>query len=177
MSEGHGLPITGRLLRNGRAPALGVDIESAISGDMLTVMRFALAAQRALDNAAHREKMGEIPPTSTIAARAALSWATVEGARVLGMEHRIGTLTPGKQADLVMIRANALNLQPVHDPVAAVVMQANVSNIDSVMVAGQWKKRGGRLLADGVEQKLVRLRRSGQRIVEAMGLTAAAKLS
>jgi len=170
MSEGHGMPITGRLLRNGRAPALGVDIESAISGDMLTVARFALAAQRALDNAGHREAAGTIPHTSTIPAREALRWATVEGARMLGMEDRIGSLAPGKQADLVLIRADALNMQPVHDPVAAVVMQANVANIDSVMVAGRWKKRSGRLLAEGIEGKLERLRESGQRIVEAMGL-------
>jgi cytosine/adenosine deaminase-related metal-dependent hydrolase len=171
MAEGHGMPITGRLLRNGRAPALGVDLESAISGDMLTVARLALAAQRALDNAAHREATGSIPNTSTIPAREALRWATVEGARMLGMEDRIGSLAPGKQADLVLIRADALNMQPVHDPVAAVVMQASVANIDSVMVLGRWKKRSGRLLAEGIDGKLEQLRQSSQRILGETGLS------
>jgi len=174
MAEGHGMPITGRLLKNGRNPALGVDLESAISGDMLTVARFALAAQRALDNAACREATGSIPSTSTIRAREALGWATVEGARMLGMEDRIGTLTPGKQADLVMIRADTLNMHPVHDPVAAVVLHASVCNIDSVMVAGRWMKRSGKMLADGIERNLDLLRLSGERILHAMGLRAVA---
>ena len=86
----------------------------------------------------------------------------IEGARMLGMEDRIGSLAPGKQADLVSINADALNMQPVHDPMAAVVMQANVANIDCVMVAGQWKKRRGRLLAEGIEEKLERIRQSGR---------------
>jgi cytosine/adenosine deaminase-related metal-dependent hydrolase len=170
MAEGHGMPITGRLLKNGRKPALGVDLESAISGDMLTVARFALAAQRALDNAAYRDATGSIPNTSTIPAREALGWATLEGARMLGMEDRIGTLTPGKQADLVMIRADALNMQPVHDPAAAVVMQASIANIDSVMVEGRWMKRAGKMLAGDIENQLARLQRSGERMVSAMGL-------
>jgi cytosine/adenosine deaminase-related metal-dependent hydrolase len=170
MSTGHGMPITGRLLKNGRKPALGVDLESIVSGDMLSVARLALAVQRALDNAAHREATGGIPTTSTVPAREALAWATIEGARMLGMEDRIGTLTPGKQADLVMIRADTLNMQPVHHPAAAVVMQANAANIDSVMVAGRWMKRGGKLMAGGLDNKLSQLRQSGERIVSAMGL-------
>lgn len=161
MSMGHGLPITGRLRNLGRAPSLGVDVETVVSGDMLTVARMALAMQRALDNA---EQKSHIP------AQEALSWATIEGARMLGMEDRIGSLAVGKQADLVMISANALNMQPVHDPVAAVVMQAGIGNIDSVMVAGQWRKRGGKLLADGVADKLGKLRESGRRIVREINL-------
>ena len=51
-----------------------------------------------------------------------------------------------KQADLVFIRADALNLWPVHDPVATVIMQANLANIDSVMIAGEWRKRDSKLL-------------------------------
>ncbi len=173
MMEGHGMPITGRLLRNARAPSLGVDIEPAISGDMLTVARFALAAQRALDNAAHREAHGSIPHASTVRARDALRWATVEGARMLGVEDRIGSLAPGKQADLVMIRADGLNMQPVHDPAAAVLMHANAGNIDSVMVAGQWKKRAGKLLVEDIDGKLEKLRESGARITHVMGFRAA----
>jgi hypothetical protein len=76
-------------------------------------------------------------------------------------------------AGLVLIRADALNMQPAHDPAAA-VMQPSVANIDSVMAAGRWRKRSGRLLVDGIETKLEQLRESGQRIVEAMGLRAAA---
>jgi cytosine/adenosine deaminase-related metal-dependent hydrolase len=169
MSDGHGVPITGRLRRLGRAPSLGVDLESALSGDMLTQARVALAMQRCLDNAAYREAHDTIPPTCTITAREALGWVTVEGARMLKQSHRIGSLAPGKQADLVLISAGDLNMQPVHDPVSAVVLQASLANIDSVMVAGRWKKRGGRLLNVDLAPQLAALRRSGEKIAQALG--------
>jgi cytosine/adenosine deaminase-related metal-dependent hydrolase len=171
MSQGHGHPLTGRLRRFGRAPSLGVDLESVLSGDMLTQARVALGIQRSLDNVAHREQHGTIPPTSTITTREALAWVTVEGARMLQQLDCIGTLAPGKQADLVVVRASDLNMQPVHDPVSAVVMQASLANIDSVMVAGRWKKRAGRLLdVPALDAELDALRASGRKILDAMGL-------
>ncbi len=165
MAQGHGHPITGRLRKLGAAPSLGVDLESVISGEMLVVARIALAHQRSLDNAAFRASSGGIPETSTIPAREALSWITVEGARMLGLEDRIGSISPGKQADFVFIRADALNVWPVHDPVATVVTQSSLANIDSVMVAGEWRKRGGRLLYPGVERVKAELYASGSRIL------------
>jgi len=170
MSQGHGHPLTGRLRRFGRAPSLGVDLESVLSGDLLTQARVALGIQRSLDNVAYREQHGTIPPTATIGTREALSWVTVEGARMLQQLDRIGTLAAGKQADLVVIRATDLNMQPVHDPVSSVVFQASLANIDSVMVAGRWKKRAGRLLAGDLPRDLDRLRASGAKIVRALGL-------
>jgi cytosine/adenosine deaminase-related metal-dependent hydrolase len=170
MSQGHGLPITGRLLALGKAPSLGVDLESAVSGDMLTQARVALGIQRSLDNVAHRAAHGTIPPTSTITTRQALEWVTVEGARMLGQLDRIGSLKAGKQADLVMIRASDLNMQPVHDAVSSVVMQTSLANIDSVMVAGRWKKRGGKLLDVDLIPKLAALNASGRKIANALAL-------
>jgi cytosine/adenosine deaminase-related metal-dependent hydrolase len=170
MSQGHGHPLTGRLRALGRAPSLGVDLESVASGDMLSQARIALGIQRSLDNAAHREKHGTIPSTSTITTREALSWVTVEGARMLKALDRIGSLAPGKQADLVMIRASDLNMQPVHDPISTVVMQTSLANIDSVMIAGVWKKRGGVLPGIDLAPKLAQLRASGERIRHALAL-------
>jgi len=170
MSQGHGHPLTGRLRDFGRAPSLGVDLESVMSGDMLTQARIALGIQRSLDNVAHRAAHGTIPSTSTITTREALAWVTTEGARMLRQSHRIGSLAAGKQADLVMIRASDLNMQPVHDAVNSVVMQTSLSNIDSVMVAGQWKKRHGQLLGVDLAPRLDALRASGQKITRAMGL-------
>ena len=174
MSQGHGHPLTGRLRRLGKAPSLGVDLESVMSGDMLTQARVALGMQRSLDNLAHREARGAIPPTTTVPALEALAWVTVEGARMLRQLHRIGSLRAGKQADLVLIRADLLNMQPVHDAVASVVFQTSLANIDSVMVAGRWKKREGRLLHEGVDvdlaPKLAALNASGRKIVAALGL-------
>jgi cytosine/adenosine deaminase-related metal-dependent hydrolase len=166
--QGHGFPISGRLLQLGVAPSLGVDVESVISGDMFSVVRAALTAQRALDNAAIRRERNEIPATSTIPVRQGLRWATVEGARMLGLDHRIGSLTPGKAADLVMLNATDLNLWPVHDPISTVVTQAGASNVEAVMIAGLWKKKHGELLLADRAGKLAALAASGRRIVEDM---------
>jgi cytosine/adenosine deaminase-related metal-dependent hydrolase len=171
MTQGHGHPITGRLRAHGKAPSLGADLESVLGGDMLTQARVALGMQRSLDNVAYREAHGSIPPTSTITTREALQWVTVEGARMLGQLDRIGTLAAGKQADLVLIRADDLNMQPVHDPVSTVVMQTTLANIDSVMVAGRWKKRQGKLLDVDLAPKLAALQASGRKITTALGLS------
>lgn len=169
MSMGHGHPITGRLLELGTAPSLGVDVESAISGEMLGVGRIALAHQRALDHAKIRRDTGAISLAPSITARQALAWMTTEGARALGLAQRVGHLAPGMQADLVMIDARALNLWPVNDPVAT-VLQASLANIEAVMIAGTWRKRGGRLLYAGLESVQDALAASSQRICAAAGL-------
>lgn len=166
MTQGHGFAITGRLRRLGAQPSLGVDLESSISGDMFTVARMALATQRAFDNDASRAAAGKLPDTTTITTREALAWITVEGARMLGMEDRIGSLAPGKQADLVLIRADDLNMWPVHDAVTSVVTQTGLANVDSVMIAGRWRKRGGRLLHGDLAARKEALAASGRRIMD-----------
>jgi len=103
MAQGHGHPITGRLRALGAAPSVGVDLESAVSGDMFTVARMALASQRALDNATERAKSGGIPATSTVPAAEAFDWITMRGASMLKMSDRIGSLAPGKQADIAVM--------------------------------------------------------------------------
>ncbi|HXH45100.1 MAG TPA: amidohydrolase family protein [Bradyrhizobium sp.] len=166
MIQGHGLPITGRLLERGVRPTIGIDLESVLAGDLLSAARIALSMQRALDNAESRRVSGTIPATTTIPVREALCWITTEGARMLGRAHQIGSLTPGKLADLVVIDASGLDLVPVHDPVATVVMQASLANIEAVMIGGNWKKRDGRILVDGLDAKKQLLALSGQRLVQ-----------
>lgn len=166
MIQGHGFPITGRLLKRGVRPTIGIDLESVLAGDLLSVARVALSMQRALDNAEQRKTNGTIPATTTIPVREALRWITREGARMLGRGHQIGSLTPGKLADLVIINASDLNLFPVHDPVATVVMQTSLANIEAVMIGGTWKKRNGRLLVEGLDAKKELLAQSGRRLVQ-----------
>ena len=154
----------------GVSPALGVDLESGLSGDMFTVARMALNMQRALDNATSRAERGAIPDTSSVRTREALEWATMSGARMLGIEDRLGSITPGKQADLVILDARLLNMQPVLDPINTVVTQTGIVNVEAVLIAGQFRKRDGRLLYPRMQECLRQLNKSGRRIAGALGI-------
>jgi cytosine/adenosine deaminase-related metal-dependent hydrolase len=74
--------------------------------------------------------------------------ATLDGAHVVGLEDRTGSLTPGKQADVVMIDGRGPGVTPVIDPVGAVVLSADTANVDTVIVGGKVRKRGGKLTGD-----------------------------
>jgi 5-methylthioadenosine/S-adenosylhomocysteine deaminase len=173
MSQGHGVPITGRLKALGVQPSMGVDLESLNGSDLFTTARLGLACQRLQDNMAGRALHGKIPDTNAVTTRDALAWITIEGARMLGLEDRIGSLKPGKQADLVILDASGLNLWPINDPVSAVVMQAHAGNVESVMIAGRFVKRDGRLIGVDVAALRTRLQASAQRILGELGLAAA----
>ena len=172
LGDGHGDPITGRLAALGDAPSLGIDIESAISGEMLIAARMALAHQRALDHAAAnsaRDKTASpVVPRPALKARDALAWATIHGARAMGLESQVGSIERGKQADLVVIDARAPNLQPIHDPVVT-ALHASLANIEGVMIAGQWRKRDGKLAYAGLADLHDSLAASGARIAAAGG--------
>ncbi len=147
----HNAPVTGRGLAQGLHPCLGVDSSAPISGDMFVQMRMALQQERMRILQAAWE-MGHPPTTFDISTRDALQWATIEGARAYGLDHRIGSLTPGKQADIVLVRTNSLHLTPLNDPVAAIVTGAGPRDVDTVLVAGKLMKQNGKLIGADVER-------------------------
>jgi 5-methylthioadenosine/S-adenosylhomocysteine deaminase len=150
MMMGVGAPVTGRLLAAGVRPGLGIDTLTGSSGDMFGQMRAALAMER-MTEAAGAWARGEQYSSVQLTARQVLELATLEGARTLWLDSKIGSLTPGKQADVVLLRADDLNMAPIRgtrSAVSAVVMNADTANVDSVFVAGSPLKRGGRMLAD-----------------------------
>jgi 5-methylthioadenosine/S-adenosylhomocysteine deaminase len=130
-----------KLLDIGLRPSLSGDTETKCTGDMFTQMRMIFASYRSWTGGGHSSVAQPVP----LKMRDVLRFATVEGARAVGLESRIGSLTPGKQADLVCIRATDLNIAPALDPVASVVLAAHEGNVDSVMVAGRFVKRNGRM--------------------------------
>ena len=81
-----------------------------------------------------------------------LEMATINGARGLGLEKQIGTLGPGKRADVVLLRAGDLNMTPLGEVRTALVRSATPANVDSVIVDGRFLKRAGRLLNVDVAQ-------------------------
>lgn len=137
MMMGHGMPPVQKFLDRGLAPSLSVDVETNVPSDMFNQMRSVLGLQRSLAGA-----NGHDP----VSMRDVLEWATIEGAKANGLEDKVGTLTPGKQADIVMLRTDRMNVTPLNDPVAAVVVGMDTSNVDTVIVGGHILKRNGRLL-------------------------------
>jgi cytosine/adenosine deaminase-related metal-dependent hydrolase len=166
MGDGHGHPITGRLLALGSAPSLGVDIETAVGGEMLACVRIALAHQRALD---HDVAQRENTPVAAPKAAEALAWATAEGARALGLGGQIGSIAPGMGADLAVIDARAFNLWPNNNLIAT-VLQAHSANIEAVMVGGRWRKRDGELLHENIDEIKRALVATAARVANAVGL-------
>jgi cytosine/adenosine deaminase-related metal-dependent hydrolase len=147
MQMGHGLPPTGACVMHSVRPSLSIDVVTTAPGDMFTNMRAALAHDRVQVNAVAWEKDEPVPET-ILTARRTLEMATIDGAHVAGVGDRTGSLTVGKQADVVVIDANTINSAPVFDPAATVVLTADVSNVRDVFVAGVARKRDFKLTAD-----------------------------
>jgi cytosine/adenosine deaminase-related metal-dependent hydrolase len=165
-------PLTGKLMKLGAPVSIGTDVEVSARADMFGCMRTTLQAQRNLDNIVHWREKNSAPETVSVTCRQALEWATINGAKMIRQDHRIGSLAPGKQADIILVRADDLTVFPMHDPVSSVVSQAGVSNVDTVLIEGRVMKRGGRLLAEGISGKKAALRRSAERIMSDFGMRA-----
>jgi cytosine/adenosine deaminase-related metal-dependent hydrolase len=145
MTMGHGTPPTAKALAHGLRPSLSIDVVTTVPGDMFTQMRFLFAQDRLQAHEAAFAAGNESEP-ELLTSRQVLEFATIEGARVCGVEDRTGSLTPGKQADVVVIRCDHTNTYPVIDPVSTVVQQADTRNVETVFVAGKALKRDGKLV-------------------------------
>jgi cytosine/adenosine deaminase-related metal-dependent hydrolase len=166
MLMGHGVPPTGRLVARGVRPSLSIDVVSSVPGEMFTQMRTALVQERIL-------AFTETPDTAfapTLTHRDVLSFATIDGARACALDHKIGTITPGKQADIVLLRTDQVNVAPIIDPVATVVICADTSNIDTVFVAGRIVKHDGRLIRVDLQSLLRRLDNARDYLLSSAGV-------
>jgi 5-methylthioadenosine/S-adenosylhomocysteine deaminase len=111
--------------------------------DSFTQMRAALTLQRLL--VLQRARNGEQNPPPLLTCREVLEFATIEGARCAGLEAKCGTLTPGKDADIVMLKANQMDVWPLNNAPGTVVNMMNPSHVDTVFIAGRAKKWRGAL--------------------------------
>jgi 5-methylthioadenosine/S-adenosylhomocysteine deaminase len=144
MSMGHGMPAIQDALDHGLRPSLGSDHSVTIAPDFFTVMRTVFTFQRMQIFARARSGAQDLPPLLTC--REVLEFATIEGARCASLDAKIGTLTPGKEADIVMLRADRLNLWPLNNAPGTVVNLMNPGNVDTVFIAGQVRKWRGNLV-------------------------------
>ena len=179
LTEMHGHaadPVTLRVRTAGGLPSLGNDVETIVTGEFYREMQGALLHARFTsmreNAAAGKPAFAKMPVRS----REALEWATIGGARALGLESKIGSISVGKKADIVLLRATDLNLHPVHDPLFSAVEQAHAGNIDTVIIGGEIRKQNGKLRypADVLRRKRDELVESAARIMRAANFSLAA---
>jgi cytosine/adenosine deaminase-related metal-dependent hydrolase len=147
-----GVPPVQRALDFGIRPSLSVDVEISLSSDMFAQMRCVLLTQRM--HATQRRYRGDASAPAFISHRDVLEFATVRGAADVGLGDQIGTLTPGKQADVVAIRAEDVNNLPLNNAIGTVVQGAGPGNVDTVFIGGRIRKWCGELV--GVDLRRVR---------------------
>jgi 5-methylthioadenosine/S-adenosylhomocysteine deaminase len=143
MTMGHGMPGILDALEHGVRPSLSSDVDVTMAQDSFTQMRAALTLQRLL--VLQRARNGEQNPPPLLTCREVLEFATIEGARCAGLEAKCGTLTPGKDADIVMLKANQMDVWPLNNAPGTVVNMMNPSHVDTVFIAGRAKKWRGAL--------------------------------
>jgi 5-methylthioadenosine/S-adenosylhomocysteine deaminase len=146
---GEGICALQRAWDRGIKPGLSVDNETSYSTDIFMEMRVALYLQRAV--AQNRRFSGDQNPPKPLMVRDVLYCATTAGAHCAGLDDKIGSLAPGKEADLIVIRADDINLYPSNNAVGTVVQAAERSNVDTVIIGGRVRKYRGKVV--GLDMK------------------------
>jgi cytosine/adenosine deaminase-related metal-dependent hydrolase len=144
MEMGHGIPPIQQAIDHGIRPSLSVDVETEMPGEFFTQMRSVFTLQRMLLLARQRAGEEKLPPLLT--AREVVEFATIEGARDNRLDRKIGTLTPGKEADIIMLRTDQINVMPLNNVYGAIVLGMDTSNVDTVFIRGALKKSQGKLV-------------------------------
>jgi 5-methylthioadenosine/S-adenosylhomocysteine deaminase len=144
MQMQHGYPPLQQALDHGLRPSLSVDVECNMTADLFSVMRAAFTLQRVLAN--QRIIANEENAPALITCRDVIEFATIDGARVAHLDSKVGSLTPGKEADIVMLATDRLNTFPLNNVPGAIVTLMDTSNVENVFVAGKIVKWQGKLV-------------------------------
>ena len=180
MNMRHGEPPILKMQSLGLEPSLSTDVEVTMTADFFTQMRSAMTMQRMLVNQMILEQgIFQSPsewPTPTpdkpqlLNVRDVLRFATVNGAKHLRLDSKVGSLTPGKEADIIILDATSLNVAPLNHVPGAVVSLMDRTNVETVIVAGKIRKWKGRLLDVDLDHLLRQLEASRDFIFSAAGV-------
>jgi cytosine/adenosine deaminase-related metal-dependent hydrolase len=171
MASGLGSPPIQQLIDRDIRPGLGIDDERLTPGDMFAQMRAAISLQHA--TVFDLKLAGKAGVPKLMGTRDVIRHATVDGARVAGLAGVTGSLEPGMQADIVVLRTDRPNIFPVNDPIGAVVWGMDTSNVDWVFVGGRVVMRHGVLEADGRRARSLATA-ARERVATASGLVVGA---
>ena len=167
MQMRHGTPPLQKAIDRKMSISLSTDVECTMSADFFTQMRAFVTLQRMEANA--KALAGEDYPT-LVTAYDAIHAATMGGAQGLRLDRKIGSLTPGKEADLVLLDAEAINVAPLNNVPGAVVTLMERSNVDAVFVGGKARKWKGQLLGFDIDRLNGELEASRDRVFAASGI-------
>lgn len=168
MTMRHGMPPIQKALDLGMQPSLSTDVECTMTADPFTQMRSAMTLQRAFVN--EEALGGRADCAAMVTSRDVLRFATLEGAKGLKLDRKTGSLTPGKEADIVLLDASAINVAPLNHATGAVVTLMERSNVDTVMVAGKIRKWRGELVDVDLPRLRAELEASRDYLFEASGI-------
>lgn len=165
MEMGHGIPPVQQTLDLKLPLSLSNDVETSIGSDLFTQMRTVFVLQRMQILARGRAGEQNLPPLMNVKQVAEI--ATIGGAKVNHLDRKTGSLTPGKEADVIMLAANRINVMPLNNAYSAIVQAMDTSNVDTVFVAGKVKKWRGELVGVDVAKLQAMAERSRDHLVAA----------
>jgi 5-methylthioadenosine/S-adenosylhomocysteine deaminase len=170
-------------------PSLSVDVECTMTADFFTQMRVAMNLQRMVANQLILEQNTATKietandsfyppnqwPTPTtqpplLTTRDVLRYATMNGAKALRLDNKVGSLTKGKEADIIILDATAINVAPLNQVPGAVVSLMDRTNVESVIVAGKVRKWKGQLLDVNLDKLRKQLEDSRDYVFKAAGV-------
>src|SRR5438309_1675431 len=156
MNMRHGMPPIIKMQSLGMEPSLSTDVEVTMTADFFTQMRVCMNMQRMVVNQMVLEQGDFYPPNQwpkpaagvapLLTTRDVLRFATINGAKHLRLDKKTGSLTPGKEADIIILDATAINVAPLNNVPGAVVSLMDRTNVETVIVAGKVRKWKGKLL-------------------------------
>ena len=192
MNMRHGMPPILKLQSLGMEPSLSVDVECTLTADFFTQMRSMMNMQRVLVNQMILDQGKPpnpvdwgLPPSAaanpwptppagmpaTLTTRDVLRYATMNGAKALRLDNKVGSLTPGKEADIIVLDATRINVAPLNQVPGAVVSLMDRTNVETVIVAGKVRKWKGQLLDVDLPNLRKQLEASRDYLFKAAGIS------
>jgi cytosine/adenosine deaminase-related metal-dependent hydrolase len=135
--------------------------------DAFSLMRGAYTIQRGLANdlAFKESNPGNLPIPQLLTSRQCIEMATIAGAAGSGLLSKVGTLTPGKEADIVVLEARSINTWPMNNVPGTIVTMMNPRHVRDVLIAGKvvyWK---GKLVGWNIDRLLTQAEQARDRIL------------
>jgi len=168
MQMRHGMPPFQQALDYGILPSLSPDVDTNMTTDPFSLMRGAFCLQRALANdlAFPESNPGNLPVPQLLTSRQVIEMATIAGAASNRVLDKVGTLTPGKEADIIVLDARSINTWPMNNVPGTIVTMMNPRHVRDVLIAGKvvyWK---GKLVGWNVDALLRQIEQARDRVLE-----------